>query len=676
MASILLPAREDGLAGYRGEYNQFLAEQAVSEDGIERERYITISDRYKTPEDAHMGFSRMEADLTSQLARLGSRCEALDASARLSALRAFFRPGEPGDFDLKEAMRRGHGFRDAVCPMSMAIKGSYFEMDDRFGRVLFLRDYANFISDDMISELTSLPRSMMLSIDFVPVPTDEAVREIQTKLLGVETNIAQWQRKQNQANNFAASIPYDMELQRQETTEFLNDISARDQRMMFAIVTIVHIADSKAQLDRDTEALQAKAAAKMCRLNILRYQQLPGLQTVLPFGVRRIQALRTLTTEAVAVLTPFRSQEIMQPGGFFLGKNQTTGNPIIIDRAQLQNPHMFLLGVPGSGKSILLKQIVIAFALSTDDDILISDPEGEFSPLVRALGGEVAMLSSGSDCRINAMDLTEGCSEGSRLWAEKSEFVLSLIERLDKKGLGLKEKSLIDRCLDLAYEDYLNGAPMPTLCELREKLLEQPERQAKDLALCLERFTNGSLNMFARPTNIKTNSRILSYDISGMGEQLKTIGTLMVTDAMLNRVTDNWHKGKRTHIISDEFHVMLENEHSGAFFDSAWRRFRKRNGYPVVATQNVESLLATAQGSAIISNSECVVMLNQAPRDAERLTELFHISESQRNYISNAQAGSGLLRYAGALVPFANRFKTDTELYKLITTKPGESITE
>ncbi len=348
-SSILLPLQGDGLDGYRGEYNQFLMEQAASEDQIQQERYFTISDAYKTPEDARMGFARMEADITSQLARLGSRCQALGAAERLSVLRSFFRPGEPGDFDLKEAMKRGHGFRDAICPMSMAVKGSYFEMDDKFGRVLFLRDYANFISDEMIAELTSLPRSLMLSIDFVPVPTDEAVREIQTKLLGVETNIAQWQRKQNQANNFAASIPYDMELQRQETTEFLNDISARDQRMMFALVTIVHIADTKAQLDRDTEALQAKAAARMCRLNILRYQQLPGLQTVLPFGVRRIHALRTLTTEAVAVLTPFKSQEIMQPGGFFVGRNQITGNPLFIDRALLQNPTLFLLGMPGSG---------------------------------------------------------------------------------------------------------------------------------------------------------------------------------------------------------------------------------------------------------------------------------------------------------------------------------------
>lgn len=291
---------------------------------------------------------------------------------------------------------------------------------------------------------------------------------------------------------------------------------------------------------------------------------------------------------------------------------------------------------------------------------------------MRALGGEVIRISVGSDTHINAMDLTEGYSEGNKPWLEKSEFVLSLLEQLDKRGFGLQEKSLIDRCLDLVYEDYLAGAPMPTLCELRQKLLEQPEKEAEGLALAFERFTNGSLNVFSQPTNVKVKSRIISYDISGLGAQLRTIGTLVVSDAMSNRVADNWRNGKRTHILIDEFHVMLENPHGAEFFNSAWRRYRKRNGFPVAATQNVEALLATVQGSTMISNSECVVMLNQAPRDAEKLTELFHISESQQNYIINAPAGSGLLRYGGALVPFMNRFKTDTELYKLISTKPGE----
>ena len=284
----------------------------------------------------------------------------------------------------------------------------------------------------------------------------------------------------------------------------------------------------------------------------------------------------------------------------------------------------------------------------------------------------MARIAVGSGAYINAMELSEGYSDSKKPWLEKSEFILSLIEQLDKKGLGLDEKSVLDRCLDLAYEEYLQGAPMPTLCELRQKLLMQPEPVAKNLALSLELFTEGSLDVFSKPTNIRTNSRILSYDISSLGGQLKTIGTLMITDAMINRVSDNWRSGKRTHLITDEFHVMLGSQHGAEFFDSAWRRYRKRTGFPVAATQNVEFLLDTVHGSTMVSNSECVVMLNQSMRDAEKLIQLFHISEDQARYITNAQAGSGLLRYAGTLIPFVNRFKKDTELYRLITTKPGE----
>ena len=673
--TILLPPRGDFLDGYRAEYNAMLTDKVTdSSNSVVQERYITLSAHKKNIEEARTFFDRTVNDVTSRLNHMDSHCEELDAVERLRILHDFYRVGEETQFqlDLTDCMKRGRSFKDAVCPDSMEFKKDHFVMGGKYGRVLFLKEYASYIKDSMISELCELNRNLMLSIDIIPIPTDEAVREMQNKLLGIETNVSNWQRKQNAANNFSAVIPYDMELQRKETKEFLDDLTTRDQRMMFVVVTLAHTADTLEQLNTDTEALLSVGRKHLCQMSTLSFQQMDALNTALPYGVRKINALRTLTTEALAVLTPFKSREIMEPGGFYLGNNQTTGNPILLDRALLQNPNLFLLGIPGSGKSMILKQIVIAMALGTQDDILLCDPEGEASAIVRALGGEVIRISVGSDTHINAMDLTEGYSEGNKPWLEKSEFVLSLLEQLDKRGFGLQEKSLIDRCLDLAYEDYLAGAPMPTLCELRQKLLEQPEKEAEGLALAFERFTNGSLNVFSQPTNVKVKSRIISYDISGLGAQLRTIGTLVVSDAMSNRVADNWRNGKRTHILIDEFHVMLENPHGAEFFNSAWRRYRKRNGFPVAATQNVEALLATVQGSTMISNSECVVMLNQAPRDAEKLTELFHISESQQNYIINAPAGSGLLRYGGALVPFMNRFKTDTELYKLITTKPGE----
>ena len=257
---------------------------------------------------------------------------------------------------------------------------------------------------------------------------------------------------------------------------------------------------------------------------------------------------------------------------------------------------------------------------------------------------------------------------------DKSEFILSLFEQLDRGGIGPLQKSIIDRCVDAVYAAYKRGGPVPTLCVLREKLLEQPEEEARDLALALELFTTGSLDIFGHESTVDLDKRIVVFDIHGLGEQLKPTGLLVITDTILNRVTLNWKKGKRTHIFIDEFHVVFENEQSGIFFNSAWRQFRKRNGYPTAITQNVEYLLDSVQASTMLSNSEFVVMLNQAFSDRAKLSKLLNISDEQMSYVTNADAGCGLIKYGSALVPFINRFPKDTELYRLMTTRPGEGV--
>lgn len=306
--------------------------------------------------------------------------------------------------------------------------------------------------------------------------------------------------------------------------------------------------------------------------------------------------------------------------------------------------------------------------------ILVCDPEREYYALGQALGGEVVRIAAGSPDHINAMDMVEGYGDGGNPVVDKSEFILSLFEQLDRGGIGPLQKSIIDRCVDAVYAAYKRGGPVPTLCVLREKLLEQPEEEARDLALALELFTTGSLDAFAHETNVDTQNRIVIYDIMDLGRQLKTMGLLIITDAMLNRVTENWRKGKRTHLFIDEFHVVFQNPYSADFFDSAWRRFRKRGAYPTAITQNVEYLLDSVQASTMLSNSEMLILLNQAPSDREKLAALLNISPEQTSYITNAPAGCGLLRYGGALVPFKNQFPKDTELYRLMTTKPDESI--
>lgn len=671
---ILLKFKQDGLDIYRQEYNQMLLDKAVNSNGMVREIYLTISVFKKNHEEAKSYFRRISSDIVSHLAKLGSKCVSLDAVEHLRILHDFYRIGEESNYnlDLKTLIRKGHNFKDYICPDGFSFEKDYFEMGNKYGRVLFLKEYASYIKDSMISELTDMNQNMMLSIDIIPIPTDEAVKEVENRLLGVETNITNWQRKQNANNNFSAVIPYDMEQQRKESKEFLDDLTTRDQRMMFANLTLVITADSKEQLDADTETVLITARKHLCQIVPLKYQQMDGLNTVLPIGVRKIETLRTLTTESLATLNPFRVQEIIDKGGIYYGENAISHNLIMVNKENLLNQSSFLLGVPGSGKSFSAKELITFLSLSTNDDILVCDPEGEYSALVTAMGGEVVEISASSRDHINAMDMLEGYGDGVNPVSDKSEFILSLFEQLDKKGLGPKQKSIIDRCTALVYDDYYKTNVMPTLIDLRKKLLEQPEKEASELALSLELFTSGSLNVFSHETNVNTSSRIISYDIYKLGKQLKTMGLLVITDAMINRVAENYKKGKRTHIFIDEIHVMFENEYSAAFFNSAWRQFRKRNAYPTAITQNVEYLLSSVDASTMLSNSEFIVMLNQASSDRQELARLLNISDEQLSYITNSDAGCGLIKYGSSLVPFVNKFPKDTKLYKLMTTKPTE----
>lgn len=675
--NILIPLRGDHIDRLRKEYNDMLMEIASGSSCMIRDMFITVSVVRKNYEDARNYFSRVTSEMTSHLSRLGSRCKELDAIERLRILHGFYRHGEEADFcfDLTDSTKKGHSFKDYICSDSMEFEADHFKVGNRYGRVMFLKDYASFIKDDFIAELCSIDRPLIMSIDIIPVPTDEAVREGESRLLGVERNIVDFLRKQQSNNNFSGTIPYDLEKQRTEMKEFLDDLTSRDQRMMFANLTYVHTADSKEQLEQDTENIQTFARQRMCQMATLKFQQLDGLNTVLPIGVRKIHAMRTLTTESLAVLMPFRVQEIMDAGGIYYGVNAISGNLILCNKANLLNQSTFILGVPGSGKSFSAKELIAFLAMAApEDDILICDPENEYGNLVTAMGGEVIRIAAGSRHHINAMDMVEGYGDGGNPVIDKSEFVLSLFEQLDPRGIDPRAKSIIDRCVDAVFRAYKKGGPVPTLCTLREKLLEQPEDEARELALSLELFTSGSLNAFSHETNVDTQNRMIVYDIHDLGRQLKTMGLLVITDAMINRVTENWRKGKRTHVIVDEFHVVFENEHSAEFFSSAWRRFRKRNAYPTAITQNVEYLLDSVEASTMLSNSEFIIMLNQAASDRERLAEKLNISEEQLSYITNAEAGCGLIRYGSALVPFKNRFPRDTELYRLMTTKPGETM--
>lgn len=678
--TILIPAKPDGLNTYRDEYNAMLEEKAITaNNNLVQEKIITISIVKKDIEETRSHFNRISAELQHHLTGLSSSLTELNATERLRILHDFFRIGEETyyRFNLAETLRKGHSFKDFVCPDSLEFKKDHFVMGNRFGRVLFLREYASYIKDSLITELCELNRNLMLSIDINPVPTDEAVRMVQNKLLGVETNITNWQRKQNENQNYSAVVPFQHEQERKEVKEFLVDLTTRDQRMILALVTMVHIADSKEQLDSDTESLLAVARKHLCQFATLNWQQPEGLNTAMPYGLQYVYALRTMTTESTAVLMPFKTQEILQPGGTYYGQNTISRNMIVVNRRKLLNGNGFILGVSGSGKSFAAKREICDIALSTDDDILIVDPEREYSPLIKGLGGEVIRIAAGSKNHINAMDINAnygGDTENPIVL--KAEFILSLCEQLVGAGkLTAKEKSIIDRCTANVYRGYLQRnfeTKPPTLEQFHAELLRQEEPEAREVALAIELFTKGSLNTFARPTNVDVDNRFIVYDIKDLGRQLKTVGMLVVLDAIFNRITRNNNQGKNTWLVIDEIYLLFANEYSANFLFEMWKRVRKYGAFCTGITQNVEDLLQSHTARTMLSNSEFLLMLNQAGSDRLELAKLLNISDTQLSYITNAEAGKGLLKCAGSIVPFEDKFPVQTKLYSLMTTKPDE----
>ena len=677
--AILIPMAEDGLDKYRKEYNRMLLDKATGANSIVQDKYVTISVCKKNIEEARNYFARVGADLMGHFNRLGAKCTELDANDKLRIFHDFYRTGEEMafSFDLSQTMRKGHDFKDVIAPDTFEFEKDHFRIGDRYGRVIFLREYAAYIKDSMVAELCELNRNMMLSIDVIPVPTDEAVREVENRLLGVETNITNWQRKQNQNNNFSAVIPYDLELQRKESKEFLDDLTTRDQRMMFAVLTMVHTADTKEQLDNDTEALLTTARKHLCQFAVLKYQQMDGLNTALPFGVRKIDALRTLTTESLAVFIPFRVQEIYHKDGVYYGQNVISKNMIVANRRHLLNGNSFILGVSGAGKSFTAKEEMTSIILTDPNvDVIVIDPEREYSPLVKAMQGEVIHISATSENHINAMDMNSDYGDGANPVILKSEFILSLCEQLiGGASLGAKQKSIIDRCTASVYRYYQQGNYMgtpPTLQDFREELLKQDEPEAQEIALAIELFTDGSLNTFAKHTNVDTRSRLICYDILDLGKQLQPIGMLVVLDSILNRITQNRKMGRNTFIFIDEIYLLFQHEYSANFLFTLWKRVRKYGAYCTGITQNVDDLLQSHTARTMLANSEFIIMLNQASTDRIELARLLNISDLQMSYITNVGAGQGLLKVGSSLVPFVNKFPRNTELYKLMTTKFSE----
>ncbi len=682
--SIVIPAQGDGFDDLRQEYTTMLQNQlAKGNNGLIKTKYLTFgidADNYKS---AKPRLERVETDILNNFKRLGVVAESLNGFERLRLMYDVFHMDEQQfRFSWDWLPQMGLSVKDFIAPSSFEFaKGNSFGMGGKTGAVSFLQILAPELNDRMLADFLDMESSLIVTMHIQSVDQVKAIKTIKRKITDLDRMKMDEQKKAVRAGYDMDIIPSDLATYGAEAKKILQDLQSRNERMFLVTFLVLNIADSKQQLDNNVFQASSIAQKYNCQLTRLDFRQEEALMSSLPLGLNEIEIQRGLTTSSTAIFVPFTTQELFQTGkeALYCGLNALSNNLIMVDRKLLKNPNGLILGTPGSGKSFSAKREIINVFLTTNDDILICDPEAEYGALVTRLGkqGQVIHISPTSTDYINPMDLNLNYSDDENPLSLKSDFILSLCELIvgGKDGLQPVEKTIIDRCVRLVYRDYLNDPKpenMPILEDLYNELLRQDEKEVQYIATALEIYVTGSLNVFNHRTNIDIHSRVVCFDIRELGKQLKKIGMLIVEDAVWNRVTENRAGGKSTRFYIDEMHLLLHEEQTAAYTVEIWKRFRKWGGIPTGITQNVKDLLSSREVENIFENSDYIYMLNQASGDRAILAKQLNISPHQLSYVTHSGEGEGLLFYGNTILPFVDRFPKDTELYKVMTTKLSE----
>ena len=678
---VAIPAQNDAFNSIRTEYADMLKHQlAKGNNGFVKSKYITFSVEADNLNAAKARLARIETDILNNFKVLGTAARPMTGYERLEALHSVFHPeGEPFRFSWDWLTPSGLTTKDFIAPSSFRFgEGRYFRMGRKIGAVSFLEILAPELNDRMLADILDLETGIVVNLHIKSIDQTEAIKTIKRKITDLDKMKIEEQKKAVRSGYDMDIIPSDLAMFGGEAKNLLQDLQSRNERMFLLTFLVVNMADTKRKLENDIFAAAGIAQKYNCALTRLDYQQEAGLMSSVPLGENLILIQRGLTTSSTAIFIPFITQELFQQGAaLYYGLNALSSNMILCDRKRLKNPNGLILGTPGSGKSFAAKREITNAFLITDDDIIICDPEAEYYPLVRRLHGQVIRISPTSTQYVNPMDINLNYSEDDNPLALKSDFLLSLCELVigGKEGLMPVEKTVIDRSVRNVYRPFLanpNPAKMPILGDLYDELLRQPEPEAARVAAALELYVSGSLNVFNHRTNVELSNRLVCFDIKQLGKQLKKLGMLIVQDQVWNRVTINRAEKKSTRYYMDEFHLLLKEEQTAAYSVEIWKRFRKWGGIPTAITQNVKDLLSSREVENIFENSDFVLMLNQAQGDREILARQLNISPQQMKYVTHTEAGEGLIFYGNVVLPFLDRFPQNTELYRVMTTRPEE----
>lgn len=665
---------EEYMQRYKKEFNSMLLEKASQrQNNVIRDKYITFTVKAENYDTAVPMLSKIETGIMSNLKTLGAGDRTLTGRERVENLYSFFNQNQDIEFDYDYTLNTGLTTKDFIAPNSFDFTDKKtFQFNDTYAQVIRIKDLPTDLSDKIISEITELNLNLNIALHIEAVEHKEALDLVKRKIAFMEQQKIDEQKKALRSNYDVDMIPHELKYSLDEAEQLLDDLQNRNQRM-FTLTTLIYTcADTKEKLEEQVFQISSVCRQNGCTTETLDYLQEDALNSILPLGKNHINIKRTLTTASTAIFMPFSTQELYQENGLYYGLNALSHNLILANRKALKTPSGFILGTPGSGKSFKAKTEIVNVLLKTDDDVIIVDPENEYQYLTKCFNGTNINISAGSKEHINPMDISEEYDEDPLKL--KSEFLLSLCNLIvgGRKGLSTQEKAVIDRAVTMTYSNFFTAfgkKDIPTLKDFYETLLAQPESEAKNVALSLELYIKGSLSVFAEKTNIDMNNRLITFNIKDLGKELKTMGMLIVLDQIWNRVTLNRQKGKRTWLYMDEIHLLFANDYSSNYLVSLYKRARKWGLIPTGITQNVEDLLLSDDARRMLSNSDFIIMLNQATSDRIELANLLDISNQQLSYVTNAKEGQGLVFAGNSIIPFIDEFPKETELYKMMTSK-------
>ena len=702
--TIDIPPKGDAFDDIRKEYADMLKMQlAKGNNGLVKTKYITFGIKAESLRAAKSRLERIETGILNNFKVLGAAARSLNGLERLKILHDTMNMDtkEPFKFHYGMVAKTGLGTKDFIAPTGFDFRNdSYFRMGQTFGCVSYLQITSPELTDKMLADFLDMEENLIVNIHVQPVDPKVAIKSLKNILSNIQKMKIEEQKKAVRSGYDMDIIPTDISTYGEEAENLLNELQSRNEKMFKVTFLLMNTADSKRKLDNIAYQTAGIAQKYNCNIRRLQYLQEQGMVASLPLGMNQTGVHRLLTTTSTAIFVPFTTQELFMDGeALYYGLNALSNNMIMVDRKKLKNPNGLILGTPGSGKSFAAKREILNVFLITDDDIIVCDPEGEYFPLVNALNGQVVKISAKSTDYINPMDVNldviyhpekyriNGDTEDvDTIIADKSEFIASFCELIMKKPQGAEldgdEVSIIDHCIKDIYEEFLYNDPvpekMPVLEDFLNRLNDYADQNdaARRIANCLQLYVTGSQNVFNHRTNVDMNNRVVCFDIKDLGTTLRKAGMLIVQNMVWTRVSTNRALKKATRYYVDEFHLLLKQLQTANYSVEIWKRFRKWGGIPTGLTQNVSDFLGSLAVENIVGNSDFIYMLNQHSGDQKILAEKLNISQHQLSFVNNSNAGEGLIFYGNVIIPFSDKYPTDTKTYAIMSTKPEEMQTE